>query len=146
MSWRVDGAREFAATARRLRTVNSPMLKKRFYSGINRAAKPLHEAVRKSARAKLPRKGGLGRRVAESRMSTKRRVTGNAAGVRIVATSGYDIGAINRGRVRHLTFGHKPWVNQTVTPGFWTEPLVKGSPAVETELRKVIADVNREVQ
>lgn len=122
-----------ADIARRLRSA-SKELRSELYRAINRATKPLKGDVRSAARSRLPRSGGLGRRVAASKIVTQRRMTGRNAGIRIVGSSGYDIGSINRGRVRHLTYGHLPWSNQAVSPGFWTEPLVAGAPEVRREL------------
>lgn len=144
ISVRVRNTHDFSALARRLRGA-SKELRSELYRGINRATKPLKEDVRDAARRRLPRSGGLGRRVASSKITTKRRATGNNAGIKIVATSGYDIGSINRGRVRHLTYGHLPWSDQAVQPGFWTEPLVAGAPAVRRELGRVMDDVAKKI-
>lgn len=143
---RVQGGEKFAALAKRIRTyADRKALQKQFYSGINRAAKPLIKDVRSTALTRLPKKGGLAKRVARSRISTIRRYTGDGAGVRIRGTSGYDISSINRGRVRHLSFGHKPWVNQRVRPRFWDDPLEHGAPEVRKELLKVMRDVANKI-
>jgi len=134
------GAAQLVALAKRLRDAPKE-LRSKLYIGINRAAKPLKNEVKKSARERLPKKGGLNKRVAGTKIATKRRVSGNSAGVRLVGTSGYDIGSINRGRVRHLTYGHKPWKNQTVVKGFWTDPLVEGGPKVRDEIQEVMDTV-----
>jgi hypothetical protein len=146
MSYRVTGVRGFTALARRLRQMDNPELKKRFYSGINRAAKPLIPAVRRSAATRLPKRGGLAKKIAGSSITTKRRMTGNAAGVRIVGMNGYDIGSINRGRVRHLVYGKTPWVNQSVKPLFWDEPMEQGAPAAKQALERVMRDVVKEIE
>jgi hypothetical protein len=133
----IRGAEQLVALAKRLRDAPKE-LRSDLYIGINRAAKPLKSDVKKSARDRLPKKGGLNKRVAGTKIATKRRVTGSSAGVRLVGTSGYDIGSINRGRVRHKTYGHKPWVNQTVAKGFWTDPLAAGAPKVQEEIQDVM--------
>lgn len=140
MEIELRGAAQLVALAKRLRSATKD-LRSELYRGINRAAKPLKNDVKKSARERLPKRGGLAKRVSLTKIATKRRVTGNSAGVRLVGTSGYDIGSINRGRVRHLTFGHKPWVNQTVPKGFWTDPLVAGAPRVQGEIQEVMDTV-----
>lgn len=140
MEIELRGAAQLVALAKRLRSA-SKELRSDLYRGINRAAKPLKNEVKKSARTILPKRGGLNRRVAGTKIATKRRVTGNSAGVRLVGTSGYDIGSINRGRVRHKTYGHKPWVSQTVPKGFWTDPLVAGAPRVRDEIQDVMDTV-----
>lgn len=143
---KVEGANKFTELARRLKTYgDGKTLRAEFYKGINRAAKPLKDDVRKAARERLPHRGGLAQRVASSRITVTRRMTGNAAGVSIKGTNGYDIGSIDRGRVRHLVYGHKPWVNQMVKSGFWTDPLEAGAPAVREELEKVMEDVANKI-
>jgi hypothetical protein len=142
---RIGNTRQFTETARRLQTA-SRELRSEFYRGINRATNPLKENVRQSARDRLPRSGGLGRRVAKSKIVTRRRMSGKNAGVRIVGTSGYDIGSINRGRVRHLTYGHLPWSDQAVKPGFWTEPLVAGAPEARREIQQVMDGLKKKLK
>jgi hypothetical protein len=143
---RVDGAKRFTALAKRLKAYNDKALRSEFYKGISRAAKPLIADVRASFRDRLPKRGGLAERVAKSKISAKRRMSGRSAGVRIVGTNNYDLGSINRGRVRHLVYGHKPWINQKVQSNTWTDPLEAGAPVVEAQLEQVMYDVARKIQ
>lgn len=140
------GAEKLGRLARALKEHGDKALRSELYRAINRATKPLKAAVRKSAMDRLPRGGGLNKRVARSKIVTKRRMTGKNAGVRIVGASGYDIGSINRGRVRHLTYGHLPWHDQAVAPGFWTEPLVAGAPKVRRELNQALNTIARKIE
>lgn len=135
----------FRRLARRLDGADRK-LRSGLYKAINKATKPLKAEVRQSARKRLPRSGGLNRRVARSKMATKTATRGKNVGVAIVGTSGYDIGSINRGRVRHLTFGHLPWSNQSVRPGFWSEPLKAGGPTVRKEIVSVMRGVAKEIE
>lgn len=141
---RIEGAEQLTLLARKLRDATKE-LRSELYRGINRAAKPLKQDVRESALKILPSRGGLAKRVAKSKIATKRRMSGVGAGVRLVGTSGYDIGSINRGRVRHLTYGHQPWVNQTVPTGFWTQPLTAGAPKVAKEIQEVMDDLTNKI-
>lgn len=143
---KVEGGEQFAALARRLKEYgDGKTLRKEFYRGINRTTRPLIANVRASARDRLPSRGGLAKRVAASKITTSRRMTGASAGVRIRGTSGYDIRSIDRGRVRHPTFGHEPWVSQIVREGFWTDPLNAGAPAVRRGLEDVMDDVAKKI-
>lgn len=144
MEIELRGAEQMMALAKRLREAPKE-LRSDLYRGINRAAKPLKNEVKRSARERLPRKGGLAKKIAGTKIATKRRVTGRSAGVRLVGTSGYDIGSINRGRVRHQTFGHRPWVNQAVKKGFWTDPLVEGAPQVRNEVQEVMDEIAKKL-
>lgn len=141
---RIEGAEQLVLLARKLKDAPKE-LRSELYRGLNRVTKPLKQDARKAAMQRLPSRGGLGKRVARSKIVTKRRVSGGGAGVRIVATSGYDIGSINRGRVRHPTYGHQPWVNQTVPSGFWTEPLTAGAPKVAAEIQEVMDNVTQKI-
>lgn len=141
----VEGVQVFTALARALKTYGDKGLRSEFYAGINSSTKPLIADVRTSAINRLPSKGGLGPRVAKSKITTKRRMSGKAAGVRISGASTYDLRSIDRGRVRHPVFGHPPWVNQKVKPGFWTEPLQAGAPQVRRALEKVLNDIARKL-
>lgn len=146
MSIRVEGGPRFAAVAQRLRRVDDKALTKEFYAGINKATKPLIPAVRKSALSTLPSSGGLAKKIAASSITTRRRMSGRTAGVRLIAANGYDIGSINRGRLRHPTFGRRPWVNQAVRPKFWDRPMEDGAPAVEAALLRVMDEVSRKIE
>lgn len=142
---KIRRTQDFTRLAQRLQGANRE-LRAELYKAINRATRPLKEDVRGSAYWRLPKSGGLNKRIAESKIVTKRRMSGKNAGVRIVGTSGYDIGSINRGRVRHLTFGHLPWHNQAVKPGFWTDPLKKGAPAVRREIDQAVKDIAKQIE
>lgn len=145
-SVRVEGVRRFTYLARKLKRIDNKKLRADFYAGINRAGKPLIASVRVSFAERLPKSGGLAARVAKSKISTKRRMTGRGAGIRIVGTDRYDLSSINRGRVRHLTFGHKPWFSQAVTPKTFDEPLEAGAPAARAQLEKVMDDIAHELE
>jgi hypothetical protein len=142
---RIRHTQDFTALARRLQGASRD-LRSELYRAINRATLPAKEDVRGSAYWRLPKSGGLNRRVAESKIVTKRRMSGKNAGVRIVGTSGYDIGSINRGRVRHLTFGHLPWRDQAVTPGFWTDPLKAIAPQVRREIDEAVKRIANQIE
>jgi hypothetical protein len=137
----VQGVDQLVALAQTLRTVGDVALKKELRSGLTRAARSLIKNVRRSALTRLPKKGGLAKRVARSKITTSARTTGSGAGVTILARSGYDISSINRGRVRHLSFGHLPWVDQSVSPGFWADPLNEAAIPVRHEIQKLMDDI-----
>lgn len=144
MEIKLRGAEQLVDLAKRLRSAPKD-LRLEMYRGINRAAKPIKNEVKASARKNLPKSGGLAKHIAGTKIATKRRVTGRSAGVRLVGRSGYDIGSINRGRVRHLTFGHGPWVNQRVEPGFWSKPIVAAAPRVQQEIQDAMDVIERKL-
>jgi len=138
---RVVNTDDFVALSRALRKYGSKEFKRELTTGITRATRPLKKAAKDSARSRLPSRGGLGRRVARTSLTHKRRVTGAGAGIRIEAKPGAvaDPYRIDRGRVAHPVFGHGPIVFQSVQPGWFTDPMQKGGPAVTKELLQMLS-------
>ncbi len=62
---------------------------------------------------------------AAARRRAVARRTGRARAPRGTTVRGglIDLNAIDRGRVRHPTHGHRPWVIQSVRPGFFARPM-----------------------
>lgn len=138
----VVGADQLGAIADELKRTGNTELRRDLYRGIQRSTKPLRQDVQQAARDKLPRRGKLNEWVAESKFSTRTR-GGKNPGVRITSGKrGHDMRAIDRGRLRHPVFGNKKvWVTQQVTPGWFSQTLADGAPAVRRELVKVLEDV-----
>lgn len=146
VSLKVEGADDLAVMAKVLRELGDKELRSELYRGLNRAMKKPKADVRKSATDVLPRRGGLNTRIAKSKLATKRRTGTRTAGIRLVGTSGYDIGAVNRGRLRHPVYGNRHiWVTQTVTPGWWSKPLEASAPQIRKELVEVMDDLAHKV-
>ena len=143
---RVEGADKFDVLAKALKRIGDKGLSKELYAGLNRATKPLKEAAKESAGENLPRRGGLNKRVAKARLSTRRR-GGRNPGVRIVAKGMAQLERIDKlGRVRHPVGGHRDrWVDQEIpeAKGWFTEPMQAGAPEVRKELVKTLDDVAR---
>lgn len=74
-------------------------------------------------------------------------ISQTAAGVRMVLgkKAGPQIGAMNAGGVRHPTYGHRPWVRQSVEAGSWTEALEKHLPDVREAVVKEVTKIMREL-
>lgn len=135
----VQGAEDLARVAKALRQVGDKELKRELSAGLSRATGPLIGGARRSAEAVLPRRGGLGKRVARGRVTTRRRTVGGDPDVRIEAFTGRGADA---GVVRHPVFQQpgRPvvQVSQRVTPGWFTRPMEAGADEVARELVKVI--------
>lgn len=124
------------------KALGDTQLRKELLSGLQRAARPLKAAAAAGAASRLPRGGHLNDRVARSKFTARTRTTPRTAGVRIVGAGNLDLRSLDRGRVRHPVFGHrKTWVNQHVTPGWFTDAMQKGSPIVRAEIGRVLDDV-----
>jgi hypothetical protein len=119
-----DGARQLRMLARDLDRA-SAALRKEMPRALRRAATPMIKAIRDEARTVLPKGGGLNEYVAESPITTIVRTGADNTTVQIrgrrrqARPNGkqVDLPAINRGRLRHPTYGHRPWVTQQVAPG-----------------------------
>ena len=92
--------------------------------------------IRASAKAILPKGGGLNAWVAALRVNLAvKATTGRSAGVivkggRNSAGSRSDVRAIDRGRVRAPSWGRRgpaAWHTQQVTPGFFTTPVIEAT-------------------
>jgi hypothetical protein len=143
----IEGGDKLRATAKALRDYGRGDLKKELYRGLQRAAKPLKEEAKATARRKLPRRGGLGATVAQTNLRTRTRPSGRNAGIRIVAEPNAvaDPRAIDRGRVMHPVYGRRPYQLQLVPKGWFSEPMAEGAPHVREEMVKVIDEVARKV-
>lgn len=140
MDLRVTGADDLAALSKRLREAGNKDLRRELFRGIQRTTKPVRLAMSAHAGRVLPQRGGLAAKMARSRFSTKTR-TGRNPGVVIAVRNPIDVRSIDRGRVRHLTFGHRPWKDQAVAPGAFTEPFEDAAPVVRRELLGAMAEV-----
>lgn len=128
----VEGAEKLALLGKAIRKMGADRtiltnLSKR----IKTMTPEIRTAIRASAVATLPHKGGLGAWVAKSRVSVSIRRGPATASVRIVTgrnSTGKrsDLADINAGSTRHMLFGNrKHWYPQTVVPGFVTN-VVQG--------------------
>ncbi len=136
----VTGAEKFASVAKALRQAGDKELQKELYSALNRATKPMRAEAKKSAEQNLPRTGGLNKRVARARMSTRRRA-GKNPGVKIVATGMSQLGLMDKGRVRHPVWGNRGhWVNQPIPQArdWFTRPMEDGAKDVRREIVKTL--------
>lgn len=148
--FRVTGADQLARAGRALRAQGEAGKgqRKELFKAIQRATRPLKDDVKQAALRDLPRRGGLNRAVASSKITTRTRTGGRNVGVRIVAAGKTvrDLRSLDRGRLRHPVFGNREvWVNQAIRPGWFTRPLEEGAPAVRRELIAAMHTVVRDL-
>lgn len=146
MSLEVQGGDQLAALAKRFKGAPKE-LRSGFTKAITKAVVPLKKAAKRSAQDRLPGRGGLARRVAKTTLRHKRRA-GASAGIRIEANTNAvkDPLRLDRGRAKHPTYGHKPWVLQDVRKGWFTDPMQEGAPLVRRELTTVMDDIARQIE
>jgi hypothetical protein len=142
---KVGGANQLAALTRRLKAAGAGGLKRDLLRGLREGTKPMVEAARASALENLPKHGGLNQVVASSKIAVRTRTSGGNPGVRVVALSKHNIAAMDRGRLRHPTYGHEPWVTQQIRPGWWTDALMSEAPTVRRALLAVLHETAEKV-
>jgi hypothetical protein len=143
--YEVKGAEQLAILARRLKAAGEKDLAKRLNKSVNDAMKPLRQTLPQSARAKLPRRGGLAELVARSKIRTVRRNTGRAVGVRLRAENPDNIRRIDKGQVRHPVYGHRVWVTQRVPAGWFTEPTEAAAPNARKQISAAVDAIAAEI-
>lgn len=144
----VAGADQLERLGARLKDLGDKELRRELFSGITRATKPLKLAAKQSARAKLPKRGGLNELVAsQAKLSTRTRVTGKTVGVRLVAALGKtNLRLMDRGELRHPVYGNRAaWVVQEVEPGWFSDPMHAGEPLVRREVLSALDDLERKL-
>lgn len=143
----MGGAKEFRELSRRLqRAAGAGVVSRAAQRGISASVPALTTAARVAASERLPGRGGLAARVAKTRMTTRVR-TGRRAGVRITAEPNTvkDPASIDRGRVAHKTYGKLPWQFQSVRPGWFTDPMKAGAPAVRARIARSLNTELRQI-
>ena len=121
---------------------------------LREAGKPLAEAVAEDGPEGLPSGGGLADWL---RSSAKPSLSMTATRLAVKLTGGTgsrtgrtsDLGAINRGRLRHPVFARPGrragWANQGVTAGTYDKAIEKHADEALPEIEKVLDDVMREL-
>lgn len=143
----VRGAEKLGKVAKDLRRLGDKELSKELYAGLNRATKPMRANAKKSAENNLPRAGGLNKRVARARLSTRRR-GGKNPGVKIVAKGMDQLALMDKGTVRHPVYGNRGrWVNQPIpdAEGWFTKPMEDGKPEAQREIVKALDAVAKKI-
>ena len=105
---------------------------------------------RQGCAAKMPHRGGLSGRIAAARagVSPTASTRSTAVAIRLGTREKYDLRSMDLGRLRHPTYGHRPWVSQTVPAGAFTEPFQDGSSdvrnRVSAEVARLLDEIARE--
>lgn len=145
MNAHTAGARQLSELAAKLKAESRGDIRRQLLRNIRAAGKPLLADAQKSALETLPRRGGLNQVVASAKFSVRTSLSGTSARVRLQASEPHHIRSIDKGRVRHPTFGHDPWKTQAVTPGWWTTPMEAGSPKVRAAIIRTVDEISRKL-
>jgi hypothetical protein len=142
----VRGSRDLALLGRRLKDVGRGDLRRELLRGIRTAGREALPDVRQSAYRTLPRRGGLAERVGKQAYSVQTRLSLGNASVRLVGRGMKELRDIDSGRLRHPVWGDRSrWVQQEVTPGFWSKPLQRRRPKMQAQIEQVMYGIARKV-
>jgi len=111
---------------------------------VDKSARPLPAAVKRSAVENLPRRGGLNLLVARARVTIKR-VSSTAVDVRAKGIE--QLANTNAGRVNHPTYGHRPRFTQRIPKarGWFFKPMRRAKRATTDELEDAMHRVAKEI-
>lgn len=128
--------------------------RRELYRGLNRAAKPLKQAVHDAIPDYMPRRGGYADVLQRAHSpQTKIKTGGRDPSVQIISrTRGARrrTKALEAGRLSHPVFGNRSvWRTQDIKPGFFTEPMEEEAGTVRDEmvdaLGRVQSAIRREI-
>ena len=145
-----NGPRQLAEVAARLKAAGpaGKRLDRQMRKALREAAQPVKDAIPEGAGLDLPQRGGLAARVAsELGMSVSVRPGGASPTVKIRAKHSYDIRRMERdGRLRHPTYGHRPWVAQSVRAGWLERAAQAKAPEARRNVEAVLEDFARQIE
>jgi hypothetical protein len=134
---------------RRLKAAGAGDLRKELLRGFRTELKPGVGLVRESARANLPRTGGLAERVAKSSFGVRTRLTGASVGVEIRGTGkrgARGLRSMNEGKLRHPVWGNrKVWKDQAIEAGWFSDPLEARRPQYLSSVQRIMRDVAKKI-
>lgn len=138
----VTGAEQLGRLARAIRQAGDKDLQRELASGLRRAVRPMQREFKQVAGQVLPYRGGLAEFVVAGMRFRSKVSVGKSPRVRITASlPGHDLDAMNRGRLRHPTFGHRDgahWVTQEIRPGFWDDAGTLAAEDARKEIDKAV--------
>lgn len=140
---RIDDNGNLSTLARALRGVDRDM-KRKVTDELVATTRPTKSAIRSSARSTLPSRGGLAALIASASVTTKVVMGANPKVSLRTDLAGHALAPIDRGTVRHPVYGRGRWVTQSVTPGYFSDPVRNDMPrirrGVERTVDRVVAD------
>jgi hypothetical protein len=141
VGFETQGAEGFQRLAAQLERV-ARTLEQQLVEAAEQSVEPLKSAIPASAMRTLPRRGGLNRRIAASRVTVRR----GRDRLSVVTSNNYQIQNIDRGRVRHPVFNTGKWVAQSVAPGWWTKPITVVQPKIRRESNQALQRILNEIK
>lgn len=136
----VRGRRALERLARNLKHADK-VVTKELYQGLGRVAKPAKQRVVDD----IPRHMPSGYAPSLQRRLKQRHRFKRGANPTLLIT-GVRVSRLEAGVLRHPTFGHRPWVNQRVKPGFYTTPLRLSARRILREFEVVAGNISRKIE
>lgn len=137
-------ASEYKAFAQKLKAADKSVarsLRKR----LREAGKPLSEGVLEDGPDGLPSSGGLADWLRQSKGTVS--ITQARLEIKLARGGRHDLGAINRGQLRHPLFGNRRvWFAQSVEAGTYDKAFEKHAEQALPEVERVLDDIMREIQ
>jgi hypothetical protein len=133
-------ARDFLRLSKALKDAGDKEMRKKLHKAMKDAVKPVVPKARARARATLPSGGGLNKLVASSPIRPQVRTGRNKYGVSLVVGNRAAARAANKGKIRHPTFGHDPWKDQSVPSGWFDDVCDAEQPAIKRDVQQALRD------
>lgn len=147
--FRITGTNAFRDLSRRLKEQGSygKQLRRELNKGILEALQPMIEEVKQAEETQLPKRGGLADLVAGQRIV--RSTSGSGIGIRQAGRTVKALKRLDAGQLRHPVYGNrKVWVDQSITPGFWSKTLdsSKNRAAVRARIQRVMHETALKIE
>lgn len=143
------GTEDFRRAAAALNEAGDRTLRNKVYAAFRDAARPLGQAIADQAGAELPRRGGLGARVAAAKIGQSNSTTGRNPGVALRLRSPYHLRELDNGVLRHPVFARagrrRVWVQARVKPGAFSRPFEAGADEVRRKLVEAVSQTVDEI-
>ena len=134
---------EYKAFAKKLKGADKAVarsLRKR----LREAGKPLAQGLVEDGPEGLPSSGGLADWLRQAKGTVS--MTQSRLEIKLSRGGSHDLGAINRGRLRHPLYGNRRvWVEQSVEAGTYDKAFDKHAEDALPVIERVLDDIMREI-
>jgi hypothetical protein len=139
-----DGAAELRQLGAALRSMDGPM-RREVADALQDSARRVEPAIRASAAAKLPNRGGLADLAAQTRVTAQVTGTGQDVTVTLEGSGPIEgLEALDEGRAVHPVYGNRSrWFEQRVRPGWWSEPIQENADRIGDDIADAAHDAIR---
>ena len=136
-------ASEYKAFAQKLKGAEKSVARK-LRKRLRDAGKPLAEGVTQDGPEGLPSSGGLADWLRQSKGTVS--MTQTRVEIKLSRGGKHDLGAINRGRLRHPLYGNRRvWVGQSVEAGTYDKAFDKHAEQALPAIERVLDDIMKEI-